>query len=382
MPRWLRWTVVGLVAGGSLLRFTLCAPEAIPVKVVRAELGRVASTVSNTRAGTVKARQRAQMAPEVGGRVVEIARREGERVEAGTLLLRLNDASQRARLLLAQENLLTQQALERQSCIARDRAQRELARKRKLAERQMLSKDLLDEVESAYRAAEAACSAVAAEVGRAQAEIALAEAELEKMVLRAPFGGVVAELEAEVGEWITPSPPMLVAPPVVDLIDPTSLYVSAPMDEVDSAAIAVGQVAHVTVDSHPGQEFSGRVVRVAPYVLDVEAQNRTLEIEVELEDRVLSEQLLPGTSADVEVVLQVREPVLRIPASALLAGNRVFVVESGKLAEKPVAIGIKNWDYAEVQSGLEEKQLVVISLEQTEVRAGARAEVEEIEYRP
>jgi HlyD family secretion protein len=163
---------------------------------------------------------------------------------------------------------------------------------------------------------------------------------------------------------------------VVDLIDPTSLYVSAPMDEVDSAKIQLEQAVKVTVDSHPGQEFPGRVVRLAPYVLDVEAQNRTLEIEVELDDAEFAATLLPGTSADVEVVLDAREGVLRIPTSALLEGNRVLVASDGTLEESAVEVGLKNWNYAEVRGGLEEGQLVVTSLERVEVKAGARVAIE------
>jgi HlyD family secretion protein len=166
---------------------------------------------------------------------------------------------------------------------------------------------------------------------------------------------------------------------VIDVIDPSSLYVSAPMDEVDSAAIRVGQRAEVTIDSHPNQEFPGKVVRVAPYVLDVEAQNRTVEIEVELEDKKLASSLLPGTSADVEVVLDARERALRIPTSTLLEGNRVLVASDGRLVEQPVQIGLKNWDYAEITGGLEEKQQVVISLDRVEVKDGAYVEVEEAE---
>jgi len=160
------------------------------------------------------------------------------------------------------------------------------------------------------------------------------------------------------------------------------MYVSAPMDEVDSAAIRTGQRAKVTIDSYSGMEFGGEVVRVAPYVLDVEAQNRTVEIEVELGDKELAMKLLPGTSADVEVVLEVRDEVLRLPTSALLEGNRVLVAKNGRLVEQLVEIGLKNWDYAEVRSGLEQGQRVVTSLDRVEVEAGARVEVEEIEYKP
>jgi HlyD family secretion protein len=173
-----------------------------------------------------------------------------------------------------------------------------------------------------------------------------------------------------------------VAPPVVDLIDPGSVYVSAPMDEVDAASIRAGQEAKVTVDSHPGRVFRGRVARVAPYVLDVEAQNRTVEIEVELLGEAPERPLLPGTSADVEVVREVREPVLRIPTSALLEGNRVLVARDGRLEEREVSVGLRNWDYAEILEGLRADQRVVVSLDRVEVQAGARVVAEEIQYRP
>jgi len=382
MRKWLVWCLLLAIGAALLLRFTLLAPERIPVKVVRVERGRVESTITNTKAGPVRARRRAQLSPEVGGRVVEIAHREGERVAAGAPLVRLDDATQRAALRLAEEGLRVAQASRREACIARDRAQREFDRKRKLAEQGIVSTDDLDQLESAYQGADASCHAASAEVDRALAQIAAIEVELEKMVIRAPFDGIIAEVDVELGEWITPSPPLLLAPAVVDVIDPTSLYVSAPMDEVDSAAIRTGQPAKASVDSRPGVSFPGKVVRIAPYVLDVETQNRTVEIEVEFEGPEVVASLLPGTSADVEVVLEARDGVLRVPASALLEGNRALVATDGRLVEQTLRVGLKNWDWAEIREGLSSEQVVVISLDRTEVKAGARVEVEEIEYRP
>jgi HlyD family secretion protein len=194
-------------------------------------------------------------------------------------------------------------------------------------------------------------------------------------VLRAPFDAVVAEVGIEVGEWTTPSPPALPVPPVIDLVDPTSIYVTAPMDEVDAGRIRAGQPVRVTVDSHPGESFAGEVERVAPYVLDVEAQNRTVEIEVELADAELAASLLPGTSADVEVVLDAREGVLRIPTAALLSGEKALALEDGGLVSRSLEIGLRNWDVTEVRSGLAEGEQVVVSLDRAEVKAGARATV-------
>jgi len=382
MPRWLPWALAAAAACALLLWKTVLTPELIPVKVVALDRGTVESTITNTKAGTVRARRRAQLSPEVGGRVVEIGRREGEWVKPGEAIIMLDGATQRAQLRLAQEGLRAAQAARREACIQRDRARRDLERKKELAAQKIVSDDLLDQLRSVFEASDASCNRVGAEVDRARAQIAAIEVEFEKMVIRAPFEGVIAEVAVEVGEWITPSPPLLQAPAVVDIIDLSSLYVSAPMDEVDSASIHAGQHAKLTVDSHPDTQFDGTVVRVAPYVLDVVAQNRTVEIEVELVDAEVASKLLPGTSADVEVVLEARDGALRLPTSALLENSRVLVANDGRLEERPVEIGLKNWDYAEVTGGLDEGQQVVISLDRVEVKAGARVEVEETEYRP
>ena len=204
----------------------------------------------------------------------------------------------------------------------------------------------------------------------------------ESGALRTDVGirdGVIAELAIEVGEWSTPSPPVIQVPSVIDVIDPSSIYVSAPMDEVDSARLSEGLLARVAVDSHPGQRFPGRVVRVGAYVLDVEEQNRTVEIDVELEDSAFASTLLPGTSADVEVVLETRDDVLRIRSSALLSGQKVLVVEGDRLALRPVEVGLRNWDLCEVRSGLAEGDRVVLSLDRPEVKQGARVVVETAE---
>jgi len=369
--------VVGLVALGWLLRVTVLARDPVAVTVVVASRGRVESTVTNSKAGTIRARRRAGLSPEIGGRVAAILHREGDTVQAGDEIVRLDDTSQRAQLLLAQSGLEAARARHDQACIRAKQAARDLERYRGLESDRIVSEDLLDRLQSESETAEAACQAAAAEVETARARVAVAEAELRKTVLVAPFDGILAEVGLEVGEWVTPSPPMLPVPAVVDVLDPTSLYVSAPMDEVDSARIGVGQRARSTVDSHPGRSFPSRVVRVAPYVLDLEAQNRTVEIEVELDDESLARTLLPGTSADVEVVLDVRDDVLRVPTSTLLEGGRVFVVEEGRVAERHVETGLRNWDWTEIREGLQPGERVVSSLESADVRPGVAVTVDE-----
>ena len=375
MRRWIvRIAIVAvllaLVVG---LKLTVFQPDPIEVEISTVTTGRVEETVTNSRAGTVKAQHRAKLSPEFGGQVVELPFREGDQVEAGDVLLRLEDSLQRARLELAGKEVDAADAERQRACYAAERAGRELERIRRLATQEIVSEDLLDEVESGKLAADAACQAAAATAARAGSAVTLARTELEKTVLRAPFAGVVAEVTTEVGEWTTPSPPALPVPPVIDVLDPTSVYISAPMDEVDSARISPDQPARVTVDSHRDRTFSGTVRRVAPYVLDLEAQNRTVEIEVDLVEAGQDLSLLPGTSADVEIILLARDGVLRVPTSALMEGGKVLILAGGRLEERQVETGLENWDFTEIVSGLEPGLEVVSSLDRAEIRAGAEA---------
>ena len=369
--------LAAVIAAVAIFWLTLLRPEPIPVQVVGIERGLVEETVTNSRAGTVRARQRAKLSPEYGGQAIEIPFREGDAVKQGDVLLRLEDSLQKSRLDLAERELEALRSEHRRACLEAERADRAFERTRKLASEDIVSDDLLDEVDSARQGAAAACEAAAANVSRAQASVRLARTELEKTILRAPFDGIVAEVSIEVGEWTTPSPPALPVPPVVDLLDPSSLYISAPMDEVDSARVRVDQPVRATIDSHRDRHFMGRVSRVAPYVLDFEAQNRTVEIEVELETH--DERFLPGTSADVEIILQVRGDVLRIPTAAIMEGNKTLVLDDGELVERELIPGLRNWDFTEVVGGLEEGELVVTSLDRVEVAAGARAEISDDE---
>jgi HlyD family secretion protein len=366
---------IGVVAAIAGARWTVFAPDPDAVDVATADRGRVEETVTNSRAGTVRTRRRAKLSPEVGGRVVAIPHRAGERVRAGDVVLELDGALQRAKTEVARRELEAAAARRGEACLGAERAGRELVRNRGLAKRGHISADLLDQLESTAQAMAAGCEAARAAEESARAGAELAARELEKTVLRAPFDGVIAEIAIEVGEWTTPSPPALPVPSVVDVLDPQAIYVSAPMDETDSARVRAALAARVTADSHPGESFTGRVIRVAPYVLDVEAQNRTVEIEVELDDPAVAATLLPGTSADVEVILAAREDVLRVPTAALLASGAVLVVEDGELVERPVRTGLRNWDTTEIQDGLREGEWVVTSLDRAEVKAGARVTV-------
>ena len=376
--RWLRRSILLLAILAAIVagRAYLLRPAIVPVTVYRVARGPVEETVTNSKAGTVRSRRRATLSPEVGGRVVELAVREGARVRRGDLLMRLSPAEYDANAALQSRAVEVARAAEREMCESAQLATREAERIQQLVASELVSRQRLDQAVSARDTAVAGCEAARARARQADAALHVASVQQAKTVIRAPFDGVVAEVSAEVGEWITPAPPGVPIPPVIELIDPDQIYVSAPLDEVDSGKVRTGLPVRVTLDARPGASLLGRLVRVAPYVQDAQEQNRTFEVEVDLDDRATARTLLPGTSADVEVILQVHADVLRVPAYALMQDTRVLVVRDGRLVATAVTIGLRNWDFVEIASGLAPGDPVVVSLDRPEVVAGAHARTE------
>ena len=147
------------------------------------------------------------------------------------------------------------------------------------------------------------------------------------------------------------------------------------MDEADVAKVRVGLPVRITMDAYRGQTFPGTVSYVSSFVQTKEEQNRTLEVEAIFDPGKRPPGVLPGLSADLEVILGARENVLRIPTYALLEGDRVLQVSNDHLVSVKVQTGLRNWEFTEVLSPLKEGDRIVVSLDRPEVKAGARVRV-------
>jgi len=352
-------------------------PDPLAVQLAKAERGMVEATVSNTRAGTVKACRRAKLAPPAGGQIAHLRVKKGQRVTANQVLLELWNDDLEAQARLSREQLATAQTQEQQACVQAELAEKEAERARQLKESGFISSEGLDQRVSAAKVSRAGCEVARSQVDQSRSRIAVAQASLERMVLRAPFDGIVADISGELGEYATPSPPGILTLPAIDLIDDRCMFVSAPIDEADAANIKVGQIARITLDAIKGKSFPGKVKRIAPYVLEMEKQARTVEVEVEFTSPPTDENLLIGYSADVEIVHDSRPNVLRIPTQTLLEGKKVLLYRAdGKLEERTVTTGLANWDQTEITAGLNEGEQIVKSLDREGVKAGVRVQPE------
>lgn len=255
---------------------------------------------------------------------------------------------------LAQSQIRANQAREQAAS-----AKREAARLTRLHKQGLTSEESADQAESLARS-----------------QLGVAEAALARTRLQAPFAGTVAEVNGEVGEFVTPSPIGIPTPPAVDSIDTTCLYVSAPIDEVDTPAIRPGMPARILLDAFSKTFFSGEVRRVAPYVLDTEKQARTVDVEVNFTDvdKYQDLVLLPGYSADIEVILARHPDTLRIPTETLLEGLRVYVYDatSGTISARAVKTGLSNWQHTEILDGLQAGQQIVLSIDREGLADGVR----------
>lgn len=364
--------IVLAVIAGAWFWFTRTKPVSVVLKVV--DRGSVESTVVNTRAGTVEACLRTRLSTIMGGRIEYLGVKEGDKVTKGQLLMKLWNDDQKAQQTLAEAQRAVSVRRVKEVCATAGSAMREAERQTSLRARGFVSEAREDTARSEADSRGAACETARADVTQAAARVAVTRVEQGRMVLYAPFDGTVAKIVGELGEYSTPSPPGVQTPPAIDLIDESCLYVNAPMDEVDAPKIVVGLPVRVSLDALPKQPLAGKVRRVAPYVLAVEKQARTVDVEVDFE-RPAGVNLLVGYSADVEIVLSNRPNVLRVPTAALIEGSKVMVLnaESGRLEERKVKIGMANWEFTEIVEGLAEGERIVISLEREGVKVGARA---------
>lgn len=381
MPRHsFRWFIILLliVLAGVFVWYKM-RPKEIEVSVVQVTRGTVEKIVANTRAGTLKACRKANLSPATGGQISVLTVDEGDVVKEGQLLLELWNNDLKAQAALAGKEIMASEAKAAVSRLQAEIASREAERMQKLIQDNAISDQDADKIITEAKVRQAAYDAAVTEVAASRARVSVIKANLERTMLVAPFDGIIAKINGELNEYVTPSPPGIPTPPTIELLDTSCFYVVAPIDEVDAPAVKVNMEARVIMDAFGDKHFPARVRRIDPYVLDLEKQARTVDVEVEFTNSEDGENFLAGYSADVEIIIAVEEDVLRIPTQALLDNSLVYVYQphDQRLHEKTVRTGLSNWDYTQVTEGLQEGESVVISTDRPGLEDGVRVKISE-----
>ena len=371
--RILRWFIfLGIIAAVVFIVWHYTRSKPIEVSVKSVTRGTVERTVANTRAGTIKACRRAKLSPSVGGQIAKLPIKKGDIVKKGQLLLELWNEDLAAQIKLAEHELASARSRSQAACLKADLAQRNAKRMLDLRRNNVASEELADNAVSEAAALEAECKAARTEIAVRESQLSVVRANAERTQLKAPFDGVIAELNGELFEFVTPSPIGVATPPAVDIIDNSCFYVTAPIDEVDAADIRVGMTTRITMDAFKDKHFEGKVRRIADYVLDLEKQARTVDVEVDFVHVQDYRNLLPGYSADIEVILEARQEVIRVPTEAVIEGSQVFVFlpATGQLAQRDIHTGLSNWNWTEVIDGLQPGDSVVVNVDNPKLADG------------
>jgi HlyD family secretion protein len=372
-----KWMVVLLCAAAAAAVGVWYGTRPAPIEVVvqKAVRGPVERAVANTRAGTVKACRRAKLSPSIGGQIAALPIHEGQQVAAGQLLLELWNEDLKAQVRLAEQEVASALARVRSVCARADVAQRNADRLAKLLKSDVGTEERADNALAEATALRAECEGARTDVNVRRARLAAAGANLDRTRLTAPFDGTIAEINGELFEYVTPSPVGIPTPPVVDIIGSRCFYVTAPIDEVDVAGIRTGMPVRITLDVMPARRLPGTVRRIADYVLDVEKQARTVEVEVSFSRPEDLKLLLAGYSADIEIILETRADVIRVPTVALVNGDSLYVLDETRhlLHLRHVTPGLSNWDVTEVTAGLAEGEIVVANTDAAGLKDGAAA---------
>jgi HlyD family secretion protein len=361
--------VGGLIVVGVAGWRVLFRPQAVRVEAVVAASGPVEDLVANSEGGTVRSHAEVRLGVERAGRVAAIERREGATAHRGEVVLRLDSSTAERELESVRRQLEALDAAHEAAHAADRLAKQELARTEPLLERGAATAAQLDQARSQADAASAELKAAEARLAGAHTSIRLAENELAHHRVLAPFDGVVSRRLVEVGESVVPGQAVL------ELVCLDRLYVSAPIDERDAGRLVLGLPARVTLDSYPGVEWPGVITRISPIVETAKEENRTLEIEIDLKPDPARPPPRPGMTADVEVVLARRNAAVRIPTLAVAEGHRVLVAERGRAAYRSIEVGLHNWQWTEVTSGLAIGERVITTLDRPGLKAGVGVRV-------
>lgn len=288
--------------------------------------------------GTLQADQAITVRPEITGIVTSIDFEDGERVEKGDLIIKLDDKDLTARLMQAEARLT----------LTRANYQR--------------AQQLLKQGSGTARARDEALN----DFKSAEAEVAAAETALHKATITAPFSGIIGLRQVSLGEYVT------AGQAIATLADVDNLRIDFRVSEVFLTEIGKGQEVNVIFDALPEQVYTGVISALDPVV---SIEGRALSVRAILQN--VDGKLRPGLFGRVEIVTDTRRSIM-LPEAAIVTmptGDKaVFVVVDGHAKMSPVTIGTRVPGEVEILAGVEDGDMVIVS-GQLKVQNGAPVEV-------
>lgn len=314
---------------------TSCEKE-VEIKAMHPSSKHIVSTVSSTTSGTVYAKNQALLSFAISGRIKDVLVEAGDRVRKGQILALLenDDLEQKCRNAIDQYN-----------------------RDKSLYKNKAISPEALQ-----------------------QSRLALEQAKcnLEKSIILAPFNGITVRVNMQKGELVTPGMASLEKNSIF-LIDEKPRTVKAPIDELDLEKIKEGQRTLISIPAFRKKPLEAKVSSTVPFVSTARDQDRTSEVEFIITEK--TKKLIPiGASADAEIIVSEINADIAIPSKLILGTlNDRYVLKIGSknlLVKQAIKLGIRNYEWSEIVSGLSLQDKVAIPSEKVNLSEGLKVKYE------
>jgi len=341
-PRWLfLFAALGLGitgCGGRAEDAALDPPRALPVRTATVERRDLEEVLRLT--GTLRPRSQVEVVAEVAARLVQVLKEEGQRVAADETLARLDQTDYRLATQRAQASLAVAQANQAHAVAEKERAAN-LLKTGGITDKDNLS-------------AQVSLQVAEASLAEALVSVAIAEQQLARTEIKAPFAGRIARRRADTGAMLSSGEALFT------LVDDAVLEFRAAVPSADWGRIRIGDPVELSVDALAGFAASGKVARIAPLV---DERTRSFEVVVEVPG---GGQLVGGLFARAGVrIAQVRGALVVPPAALIRDGAQpgsaeAFVVTAGKAERRTLSLGIEISQAVQVTKGLELGELVIL----------------------
>jgi HlyD family secretion protein len=360
------------------------------VRIESVERRALVSTV--TASGQIEPQTSVDVSSDITGRIIAIPVEEGDWVQRGDLVLRIDPSEYEANVARAQAALASAEASALQSRANRDQARRALERATALREQDanLVSDEQLEQAQTQFEVSEAIATSARYQVEQSRASLTQAREQLAKTVLRAPMSGEVTRLAVEEGEVAVPGTFSRETGLLMTISDLSVIQVNVKVDETDVVRLHLGDSTEITIDAFPDSTFTGRVTKVSKSAVRTAAAgsgtNQAVDYDVEVTLDNPPTDIRPDLSATARIVTATRDSALSLPIIALTVREHtpistetnpqdtteaeeevegVFVVESGEAKFRPVRVGIAGEEYFEILEGLTEGDSIVAGPYQT-----------------
>ncbi len=369
--RWVKWAVLVVilisVGAGGWYWARRERPLEVEVTAVTERAAGVQASVLNA-SGYVTARRRATVSSKVTGKLVEVNVEEGMAVREGHVLARLDDATIRAALQLAQAQLEAARRLVPEIEVRLDEARKALRRRDQLSKEGLATPAEMDQAQAEVNSLLARLASTREQINVAESQVAVQQTALADTVIRAPFSGVAISKDAQPGEMVSPvsAGGGFTRTGICTIVDMKSLEIEVDVNESYINRVSGGQPVTAVLDAYPDWPIPAKVITTVPT-----ADRQKATVLVRIGFNALDPRILPDMGIKVTFLREAEaaaaalaQPVTLVPKSAVRtegSGSYVFLVRENSVERRAVQTGGSDGDRLEVRAGLKGGDLVVVA---------------------